>query len=145
MTAGPAAFWDSSALVPLCLRELTTPRAREAVRRVETVVWWATAVEIASAIARSRQSGSIDDPEAQNAYAALNRLKVQWREMAPDGEVRDLACDLLGRYPLRAADSLQLAAAMVWCRGKPAGRTFFCADRRLSEAALAAGFSVIKF
>lgn len=140
----PAGFWDSSVLVPLCLREPRTAACRETLRRIVPVVWWATEVEISSAIARSLHSGSIVDREAQEAYELLRWLQGTWLEIAPEDEVREMACGLLERYPLRAADSLELAAAMVWCGGRSAGRKFLCADRRLSEAARGAGFSVVE-
>jgi len=46
------AFWDSSALVPLCVRQGITPRAIALYKLYDAVVWWATPVEIASALAR---------------------------------------------------------------------------------------------
>ena len=46
-------------------------------------------------------------------------------------------------YPLKAADSLQLAAALTWCDNRPSGRTFLCGDKRLAEAAKAVGFSIV--
>ena len=46
-------------------------------------------------------------------------------------------------YPLRAAGSLQLAAALTWCRQRPDGKTFIGSDKRLDEAAGLEGFSVI--
>jgi predicted nucleic acid-binding protein len=55
-----------------------------------------------------------------------------------------MACRLVEKYPLGAADALQLAAAMVWWGGQPTGHAFLCTDKRLSEAARAAGFSVIE-
>lgn len=139
------AFWDASALAPLCLQEPRSARCRKALREFSPAVWWVTPVEISSAIARSRHSGSIFDREADEAYAILRRLRGMWLEIRPDDAVRDTACELLEKYPLRAADSLQLAAAMVWCRSRPMGRTFLCADRRLGEAAQSAGFSVVSF
>jgi uncharacterized protein len=66
-----------------------------------------------------------------------------WYEVSPSNAVREQAEVLLHTYPLRAADSLQLAAALVWCRDRPAGRTFICADDRLCEAATRAGFTVL--
>ncbi len=143
MVDAEAAFWDSSALVPLCLRESVTQKARELVTRHTPVVWWAAAVEISSAIARSLRRGSIDGREAREALASLDQLKAVWEEISPNDAVRDEACRLLGRYPLRAADSLQLAAAMVWRGERPTGGVFLCGDKRLGEAAQAAGFSVV--
>jgi hypothetical protein len=45
---------------------------------------------------------------------------------------------------LRAADALQLAAALIWCNHYPRGRTFISGDERLLEAAEREGFDVIK-
>jgi predicted nucleic acid-binding protein len=41
---------------------------------------------------------------------------------------------------LRAADALQLAAALEWSQDVPQGRVFLTADQKLREAALMAGF-----
>jgi hypothetical protein len=56
--------------------------------------------------------------------------------------VREIARDLPSAYGLRAMDSFQLAAALVWCREKPRNRPFITADIDLSNAATQAGFSV---
>jgi hypothetical protein len=47
-------------------------------------------------------------------------------------------------YPLRAADALQLAAALIWCNRHPRGKTFISGDERLLEAAEKEGFNVIR-
>ena len=93
---------------------------------------------------RSIRDGSIDAREAQEAVASLDHWRAGWQEVSPDDAVRDMACRLVEKYPLGAADALQLAAAMVWCGGRPTAHAFLCADKRLSEAARAAGFSVIE-
>lgn len=139
-----AAFWDSSALVPLCLREPATRSAEQSFHKYPPVIWWTAAVEIYSAIARSLRSGTIDSQEAERAMDSLGRIRMMWREILPAYSVRNEACRLLDVYPLRAADALQLAAALVWCQQRPAGRVFVCSDRRLSAAARAAGFSVVE-
>jgi hypothetical protein len=144
VVAQRSAFWDSSALVPLFLNEPASRIANRYLRRYTPVVWWASPVEIASAIERSLRSGSIDPGEARQAVTSLNRLRTGWQEVSPDDAVRDLACRAVEKYPLRAADALQLAAAMLWCQQRPAGRAFLCSDRRLSEAAKTAGFSIVE-
>ncbi|MGA2327850.1 MAG: hypothetical protein ABSH05_16335 [Bryobacteraceae bacterium] len=57
--------------------------------------------------------------------------------------LRGLADACLSRFDLRAAGALELAAALVWCREAPSGRAFLCCDRRLSQAASEAGFSIL--
>jgi hypothetical protein len=44
---------------------------------------------------------------------------------------------------MRAADAIQLASALVWCKENPAGESFVCLDDRLREAARKEGFSVL--
>jgi hypothetical protein len=46
-------------------------------------------------------------------------------------------------YGLRALDSFQLAAALVWCNEKPKSGVFVCDDPKLSVAARTVGFTVV--
>jgi hypothetical protein len=140
-----AAFWDASALVPLCIHEMTSRRAQSQLRKLLPVVWWGSPVEVHSAIARLYRLGRLKDVEKQGAVSRLDLLSRGWREILPGDHVRELARNLLDTHELRAADSLQLAAALTWCQQRPARRNFVCADQRLSKAAAAAGFSVVEF
>jgi predicted nucleic acid-binding protein len=138
------AFWDSSALIPLCVQEQTSNKVKTLAKQFAPVVWWATTVEIYSAIARLRRSGELDDAGRQ---AALNRLSVLsqgWREILPSDKLRVQAGVLLDTYSLRAADSLQLASAMIWCQQRPARQRFVSSDFRLCQAAAQAGFAVLR-
>jgi predicted nucleic acid-binding protein len=139
-----SAFWDASALVPLCVHERTSRQAQSQLRRVMPVVWWASKVEVYSAVARLYRLGRLKDAEKKGALSRLEMLRRGWREILPSDPLCELATGLLDSYELRAADSLQLAAALVWCQQRPARRTFICADQRLSKSAAAAGFSVVE-
>ena len=138
-------FWDASALVPLCVHEGASRFARQELRRYEPVVWWGTGVEMYSAICRLQRAKEITQKEWQGASLRLHALRAGWREILPADDVRDLAEQLLTKYELRAADSLQLAAALNWCGQRPARRVFLCGDERLCRAAATAGFAVIEF
>jgi predicted nucleic acid-binding protein len=107
-------------------------------------VWWSARVEINGAIARLQRDGEIDTAGSNAARSALTKLMDSWYEVAPGDEVRDRAEELLGQFPLRAADRLQLGAALVWSGDRPKGRVFLCADAKLAEAAEQAGFLVMK-
>jgi predicted nucleic acid-binding protein len=137
------AFWDSSALVPLCIQESTSRQVRSHLRKFAPVVWWASPVDVHSAVARLHRSGAVNDTEKQGALARLVLLRRGWREILPDDSLRELASRLLNVYALRAADSLQLAAALTWCQQQPAQRRFISGDERLCDAAEAAGFIVV--
>ncbi len=143
-TGEPAkAFWDSSALVLLCIQESTSRQVRSYLRKFAPVVWWASPVEVHSAVTRLHRSGTVNDAEKQGALARLALLRRGWSEILPDDSLRELASKLLDLYTLRAADSLQLAAALTWCRQQPTQRRFISGDERLSDAAEAAGFDVV--
>jgi predicted nucleic acid-binding protein len=101
-------------------------------------------VEVHSAICRLHRDKEISDLDKQGAVARLRLLNRGWREILPDDQVRDLATQLLDTHSLRAADSLQLAASLIWCEQRPSKRNFICGDQRLAKAANSAGFSVLE-
>ena len=65
------------------------------------------------------------------------------REVLPADSVRASAQRLLRVHPLRAADSLQLAAALLACEQDPPSLELVCLDDRLAEAAGREGFPVV--
>ncbi|MGA2457754.1 MAG: hypothetical protein ABSF85_09310 [Terriglobales bacterium] len=69
-----------------------------------------------------------------------NTLADAWSVIQPSDAVRAKAMQLVDRYDLRAADALQLAAALVWCEDLPQGRMFLTADKKLQQAAMLSGF-----
>jgi predicted nucleic acid-binding protein len=137
------AFWDSSALVPLCIQESTSRQVRSHLRKFAPVVWWASLLEVHSAVARLHRSGAVNDMEKQGALSRLALLRRGWREILPGDPLRELASRLLDLYTLPASESLQLAAALTWCQQRPSQRRFISGDQRLCDAAEAAGFVVI--
>ena len=136
-------FWDSSALVPLFAAERRT-RAVQALygRDPEVVVWWGTQVECASAIARLERDGALSLSDAAESFSRLDALAPSWMQIDPSDEIRESARRFLRVHPLRAADALQLAAALIWCEEQPHGEGFVTLDARLGEAAAAEGFVV---
>lgn len=139
------AFWDASAIVPLCVHETASRTAQSQLRKFSPVVWWGSVVEIHSAICRLHRQKQITDAGKQGAMARLQLLNRGWKEILPGDQLRELAQELLDEYSLRAADSLQLAASLIWCGQRPSRRNFSCGDQRLSHAARSLGFSVIEF
>ncbi len=138
-----AAFWDTSAIVPLCCHQTASLQAHQLARQCRRIiVWWVTSVEAHSALSRLLRDGEITSRDFRQAIKRLATLELSWWEVAPEQEVRATAKDLLNRYGLRAADALQLAAALSWCDEKPRRRPFICFDQQLAEAARKAGFTV---
>jgi predicted nucleic acid-binding protein len=137
------AFWDASAIVPLCCSQPATAHGRKVLRDVRRmVVWWGTPVEARSAFARLVRDGQLSDAERRTAIRLLSQLRGSWDEIQPSEKVRSLAEGLPDQYGVRAADALQLGAALLWCGERPQRRPFVCFDERLARAASEAGFVV---
>jgi uncharacterized protein len=137
-------FWDSSAVVPLCVDEPATAATLALYQGDrEMVVFWTTALECWSAICRRAREGLFDAGSWAEADARLDQLRRVWTEVLATEEVRDQARRLLRRHPLRAADAMQLAAALVWAEGRPEGHALASFDERLCEAAVKEGFAIV--
>ena len=137
-------FWDSSAIIPLCLDEPASERVRKLAKKDEDlVVWWTTRVECISAMERRHREGGLTSQAERNARAALSALAEEWSEVQPTEPVRHRAERLLMVHALRAADALQLAAALVWVEEGISGTEFVCLDQNLRETALREGFVVL--
>ena len=139
------AFWDTSGIVPLCCFQSPTARATRTARvYARQVTWWATPVEAVSSFNRLYREEALTAAGRQHALSRLGYLRRRWSAIEPSDEVRDVAERLLGVHKLRAADALQLSAALVWCSHRVRGRSFIGADGDLATAAEAEGFTVIR-
>jgi predicted nucleic acid-binding protein len=138
-------FWDSSALVPLLVRETEHGSARaEFERDPEIAAWWATAIECASALARREREEALSAEFVGAALRRLEALAAAWQEVQPTERVRRAAMRMLRVHPVRAADALQLAAAIVASEDNPATLPFVTFDDRLGRAAEREGFAVVR-
>ena len=137
-------FWDSSAIIPLCLKEKKSEAMKGLMKDDEDiVVWWTTRIECLSALSRRQREGVLPSGDEAKARAVLSTLAATWSEVQPTETVRLRAERLLSIHPLRAADALQLASALIWAQETPRGLDFVCLDQNLREAALKEGFSVL--
>jgi predicted nucleic acid-binding protein len=136
----PLAFWDSSALVPLCAHQGITPRVVALYRSYGVVVWWTTPVEIASALRRLVRMKQLTPDDWTVSRRLALELAETWRVIHPSNSLRAGAIQLVDRYDLKAADALQLAAALEWCEKIPQGKVFLAADQKLRETAVLSGF-----
>ena len=137
-------FWEASALIPFCLQEQQTGLLKKLAQEDETIVaWWGSPVECVSALARLSREDVLSTAEEEQAQTVLRALMTVWTEVEPSGLVREQAGRMLRLHPLRAADALQLAAAMVWSQRDPIHHAFICLDQRLREAARREGFHIL--
>lgn len=137
-------FWDSSAVVTRVLDEPSSPRTRPVLAEDPTIaIWWATPVECVSAIWRAQRATRVSEELRDRAIRSLATFLAPAAVVQPTSKVLDRARVLIGRYPLRSADALQLAAAVDWADDSPTGFAFVCLDDRLRGAAQAEGFRVL--
>ncbi|MDE0033851.1 MAG: type II toxin-antitoxin system VapC family toxin [Deltaproteobacteria bacterium] len=137
-------FWDTSAIIPLCVHETGSAAARELLTEDPSlVVWWGTRTECVSALMRQVREGGLTPADARAARHVLDTVMQAGMEMQPSEAVRGTAERLLGVHSLRAADAFQLAAAIQWCQGVTTGNGLVVLDRRLREAGYAEGFTVL--
>jgi uncharacterized protein len=74
-------FWDTSALLPLCVNEPQSEQVQNVINQDgDLVVWWATLIEGFSAFARLRREEAFTGQEEFQARQVLTRLGNQWTE-----------------------------------------------------------------
>jgi predicted nucleic acid-binding protein len=137
-------FWDSSAIIPICLKEQLSETVKRLIKTDEDiVVWWATRVECLSAMSRRRREGVLNIDAELKARTILIALSTEWSEVQPSELVRQRAERLLAIHSLRSADAFQLAAALIWAEENPQGHQMVCLDQNLREAAHKEGFTML--
>jgi predicted nucleic acid-binding protein len=137
-------YWDTSAIVPLLVRQnrtkfVTSLRTQDPA----IIVWWGTSVECASALARLLRDGAIERRDAASALERLHQFEAEWVEVEPSIAVRDGASRLVRAHPLRAADALQLSAALHLSAELGELIDMVCFDDRLADAARAERLRVV--
>ncbi len=137
-------YWDSSAIIPLLVVESTSDRVRE-VHSADPAIatWWGTTVECVSALARLERDGAMTSAGLGSSITRVRRALTTWTQVQPSDDVREQAIRLLRVHPLRAADAIQLAAAIVASEFQPGTLEFVTLDKNQGAAADKEGFRVI--
>ena len=137
------AFWDSSALVPLCVNER---RSQEAGRLwnlfSEKWIWRETPVEIESSLARLRRETILDEARFSKARVRLQVIERDLISVSYEPRLTEIARSFPALLGLRSLDSLQLASALIWCNEFPRNKDFVSGDARLLQAAESLGFAI---
>jgi len=107
------------------------------------VTWWGSEIECVTAFARLEREGAMTAEMVSEAVARLRSLGGAWHEVQPTQLLRDTAVRLLRVHPLRGADSVQLAAAVIAADREPAAMAMVSLDARLASAARREGFTVL--
>ena len=134
-------FWDASGIVPLLVRQARTGDMEHLlVQDPAMVTWWGTPVECLSALVRLVREGRLTDDDARDAERRLHELRNGWDEVLPGEACRRTAERMLRVHALRAADAMQLAAALIAADHDPSRLEVVCLDQRLIEAGSKEGF-----
>lgn len=137
-------FWDSSAVVPLVIRQAGSAQAdRWLAEDREVVTWTLTPVEVVSALRRLVRDRVLPERAAQNAEDVTREILRHTHVVTDVERVKAIAVRVLRIHSLRAADALQLGAALAWADGQPGGLVLHTFDERLAAAASREGFRVI--
>ena len=136
-------FWDTSALIPLVVAERGTALAERLLRDdPAVVVWTLTRVELLSALARRRR----EEPAAARRLLGAKREILaawpRWSEVTALEVVRRHAGRVVDTHAIRAADALQIGAALVAAADDPAALEFVTFDQPQAAAAEREGFRV---
>lgn len=137
-------FWDSSAIIPLVVAERSSVRAKAWYRQdPQIIVWTLTRVELFSALARRRR----EDPAAASRLVTVRKDLAtawgQWSEVTAVELVRRNAERIVETHPVRAADALQIGAALIAAEDNPGALEFVTFDSNLAHAAEREGFRVL--
>ncbi len=137
-------FWDSSALVPLVVRQSGSAEVeRWLADDPDPIAWTLTQVEVVSALQRLLREGALSERAARDAEEVAVEILLHTHVVTDVERVKSLACRLLRVHALRSADALQLGAALAWADGPANGLVLHTFDRRMALAAEREGFRVI--
>lgn len=134
-------YFDTSALVKLCVLETGTPLAVGLWTHADALVTSRIAdAEVRSVLAAAERIGRIDAAPAAAARERWGELRPSLALVEVSADVAAHAGDLADRRPLRAGDAIHLASALLLNEVKPLLAAW---DRRLAAAARAEGLTVL--
>jgi predicted nucleic acid-binding protein len=133
-------YWDTSPIIALLVGEPAAARYRR-FENQPIVTWWGTSLECLSAIARRQREGAAADIVAES-YRRLEAMRAGWQVVRASESLHRTTVRLLKTHPLRAADALQLGAALVASNFEAHSAHFLTEDARLKQAAEKEGFVV---
>ena len=84
-----AAFFDTSAIVPLCVAQPASQKARQTYRSfTRQVVAWTASIEATGAIYRAVRLGALSESDARRALGRLTQLEKRWTEIVAGDRLR---------------------------------------------------------
>ena len=114
-------------------------------RDPEMAFWWGAPLESWEALLAAQRRQTISAADLQKAREVLDHLRARGFEVQPTEDLRARALRLLAVHPLKAAEALELAAALIWCRERTQGAGFVSLHPPLRLAAAMEGFRVLPY
>lgn len=139
-------YFDTSALVKqYFLLETGSTTVRELLKSGEKVFTAVlTYTETHAAFARRRREGKLSPHVTRRLALRFDKDWETYEVVLLSQDVLTLARQILYRHPLRSADAVHLASALLLARKTPEPPLeFVCADQRLSTAASNEGLQPI--
>jgi hypothetical protein len=128
------------------VREPASERVEPLLQRdPEMAFWWGAPLEWWQALLAAQRRQTISAADLQKAREVLDHLRARGFEVQPTEDLRARALRLLAVHPLKAADALELAAALIWCRERTQGAGFVSLHPPLRLAAAMEGFRVLPY
>jgi hypothetical protein len=128
------------------VREPASERVEPLLQRdPEMAFWWGAPLEWWEALLAAQRRQTISAADLQKAREVLDHLRARGFEVQPTEDLRARALRLLAVHPLKAADALELAAALIWCRERTQGAGFVSLHPPLRLAAAMEGFRVLPY
>jgi predicted nucleic acid-binding protein len=134
-------YWDTSCLVPLIVKEDTTPCYLRIAKESGIVTWWGSYIECVAAVVRHAREGE-SPGKAADSFRLLDTLRDDWLEISANEQLRRAAVRAVRSHGLRSGDALQLGAGMIASGFEPHSARFLSRDLRLRKAAEREGFVI---
>lgn len=138
-------YYDTSALVKQYLQEAGSKLVLELLKSGEKVYTASlTYAETHAAFSRRTREGRLTRETTKRLALRFDKDWESYDIVLLSENVFRLARQMLYRHPLRSADAIHLASALLLARTSPRSSwSFVCADGRLCDAAKSEGFQPI--
>lgn len=137
------AYFDSSVLVKLYVRESGSAMARRLVRSRQVITSSIASLELMSAFRRNFGSGTIDEKSYSTVVERFQQHREKWRYVELTPAALEAAEEYVSRFEVRALDAIHVACATI-SRGRfPRDLSFITADSRQHAVAANLGLDVI--
>ena len=135
-------YYDTSALVKQYLQEAGSKLVLELLKSGERVYTASlTYAETHAAFSRRTREGRLTRETTKRLALRFDKDWESYDIVVLSENVFRLARQMLYRHPLRSADAIHLASALLLARTSPRSSwSFVCADGRLCDAAKSEGF-----